>query len=448
PDPLATLDVLLHGWWREYEPSRSDGRFVAITGDGGTRYVDFGHNPPVVHEFLIPGGLPVIAAVLLEDSSGWLVSTKNDIRDRELLWRLPLESNGTLGVAELLTPLSEPTDSFLLSNPAWDISADGSTLAVGGYRSGDPSPYRMYLVNLLDPSDSPSMLGHIYQGQSYATPNRLHLTPDGGELIFHQAFQEGLASTDVWWFDIDGAPGQQLVGEDGWIAKWVNDGRTALYRRSAHPRYNLVEIGEGSVTVTPIDAPGTEKDVLWLNDGSQLMLRTDHLGGTVYMGGPFGPYEPILGGAAGEDPVFSVSMTPDLRHMFVNYRLPNDNYDVELLEVVDDVVVHVDLIAADSPSSVTWAAFDDYAVGRFSNVDQLWVLEYADPDSFTALTPILPPAASGLSQGYSAAGDYLLRSSDVDGNYYLIRTAAPGPIELVDMAPYKPWRRAVVAPYD
>lgn len=445
-DPLSTLDLLLEGQWREVEYSRSDGRFVAITGPDGKRYVDFAQDPPVVHEFPIPGDLFVVVPVLLEDSSGWIVNTHDDVQDRDLLWRLPIEPDGSPGVAELLTPLSAPGNRFLLDR-GWDVSDDLSTLAVPGYLPSDPTAYRMYTVDLLDPSSSPTVLGALYQDQHFVTPNALHLTPDGGELIFHQAYQTGLAPTDVWWFDIDGASGPQLIGQAARTTRWESDGRTALYQRDASPRHFQLQVGESSATLNPINPPGTESMVLSMNDGAQLMIRTDQQSGTVYMGDALGPYTPVLGGAAGEDPVSSAGMAPDERHVIANYRLPDNSYDVMLLEIVDQVVIDADPIVLGSPTSTAWALFEDHAVIRFSSIQQLWLLEYADPDGFTALTPVLPAAASNLSQRYSAGGDYLLRSDNTDKNYYLIPTAAPGTIEVVDMAPYKPWRSAVVSPY-
>jgi hypothetical protein len=321
-----------------------------------------------------------------------------------------------------------------------------STIGVGGFLNGDPLPLRMYIVDLLDPSNSPIDLGPIDQEMTYDSPHHLHFTPDCGELVFHQTGDT--ANTGIWWFDIDGMPGPQLIGGAS-ITFWADDDLTGLWTEPGpqQTQYKWLEVGEASTMDTLIDVPGKELMVVPFDGGTRLMIKTDELNGSVYMGDAFGPYEALLGAAAGENSVAGVQLATDGTHVLANYRQANNTYDVTLLEIVDNVILDATVTVAGSATSASWTSFATHAVVRFGNVDQPWLLEYAEPSSITALTGVLPPQKSGFSRAYSADGAYMLQSDDAVDEYYLYRTSAPGPVELVDMAPYKSWRKVVISPW-
>lgn len=119
------------------------------------------------------------------------------------------------------------------------------------------------------------------------------------------------------------------------------------------------------------------------------MVQADTLGGTLYIGDAFGPYEPVLGGAVGEEPIYWAFMSKDESHLLVNYQVGNNTFDVVLVELVDDVVVDSEVLAEDGTLG-SWSAFDDHAVIKYNGVDQFWQVDYADLAATSRSRPSCP----------------------------------------------------------
>ncbi|NVB42398.1 hypothetical protein G6O69_31535 [Pseudenhygromyxa sp. WMMC2535] len=439
-DPLSTLDLLLPGMWKPTQQSASDGRFVPLenSSESSSCYADFGVEPPAIHQFLALDGVSAKGGVLLPGSEAWVVKS-TDLEGLDQLWRVPIEADGSPGTPALLTPQATLADS--LSFPALQaVSADLSTLAVHGAESG---VLGMYVVDLLDPSQSPRFLGPINQNHGSGSPSGLHLSPTGTELLFEQGVN---LSNDLWWFDIDGPDGQMSISGSGshGIISWASAAdQIGLWQEidGSDRVLRWLELGPDAIGVTPIEIPGPLYYGLF--DGETLSMQSEN--GSLYRGPVLGSYEPILGTDAGEQEIFTFSPGVDGLTL-LNLQGADDGYDIELVRIVDDLVTDSWPLFAEYPNYAQWTSFPTRAfVSLHGEGNQLWIMDYTDPQgSFQALTPVL--STTSRSPGYSRFGDFALRGEGTD--YVLATAANPGTVEPVDMGPYHPWRSVIVAPYE
>jgi hypothetical protein len=428
PDPLSTLDVLIEGRWEPSRLSDSDGRFVAIVGEGACRYVDFGVDPPAIHDFGIDGFGPLLL------THSWILAVSDGALGLRL-WRIPIEPDGSPGPAQLVTPASSVDYAGVyVQHPSNTlVSADESTLLLTA----------LYMVDLDDPSESPILFGDSLLPGYTSLPFPIgHLTPDGGEALLPKG-ENGLGYSE-WWVDLDG---DQIPQPLGYVNIEMNDdGRTGLHFDD--DVVSWFEIGEDELTITPIDVPAIEH-IHYVDSTQQIVLHVASEGGSVRIGPVHGPWYYVLGSAVGEAPVAEI--VPAGNEYFLVHYGAQPPYEVVLVRIVEGEVTERTTMFSGMQERVSWEPFRDHAIfhgGYLPLFDgQRLVARYDNPaGSLTALSPLLPDIGKYYDHVYTPDGASMLQPSGT--HYYFTDVSAPGEARLIDLDGAEVWARPYVAPFE
>lgn len=315
-------------------------------------------------------------------------------------------------------------------------SADGSTVALTGHWEG----FRLLAVVDLTGLDGLSFPPGNFDHES-TSPTRLHLTPDGGELVLY-VNEYANPHSYGYWIDLDGNGPALKLGEPielhHGLSDWADDDRTVLWAGSQSLDVNeflhVIEIGEAQATSHPVDLQGMSVARSYFHEGGDYLLLTtgtlDSLWGASVVDSEPGPLFPIAGAAAGEDDL--IQFVPDTSRTFALLTWEHDDLtrDCEIVMLTDAAFSWTwPLGPCKSASSPLLRAGHLYfSVFEIDNASRVWHLDVTDP--FAIPEPISAPN-TGSPAVISPAGQWVFQRAGISPQFRIAGLGEPGQSELL-----------------
>jgi hypothetical protein len=402
PDPAASLTLLAEDRW-SVRGSRADGITLLTNWDARElSLLDLDTDPPTWHPLELPPGNDAVYGRWVADEQEILLVARDTELDRERIWRVAVDVAGVPSAPELLTPATEPgfeTQLFIDEFEHEVFSEDGRTLAFLG-RVGSDGLWQAYVLDLDDPDGDVLRLTEF----THTLIPYLHLTPDGGELVYLE--QSPFGGARLWWVDLDGgSTTSELIVEYlayANIYEWITP-RTALIGISS-AALAVLNVGDDGAAITPIETVDVAPDWAQTVNGGDWLLVVAHESGAderslfrmSFEGLVAGPPEPIAGAAVGEPHVYNFTIHPDreLISLSLSTGLGADppSYEIQIAQVQDGELVERWVLGYSRNSHKSWSVQDNQLVSWLDgDGHQLQHLDLDAPEAAgAALTPLVP----------------------------------------------------------
>jgi hypothetical protein len=427
-DPMATLSEVVEAQWYPYA-SRDDGVTLMHNPDDELLLLDVRAEPPQLHPIVLAEGLTADGGKWISDGSELLVHTR-ELDGLDRLWRVAVDADGVPAQPQLVTEFPELVRIDFAQPGATPpvLSEDGGTLAVSGYEFGGLPGFdtRLYVVALDEPQPIPvevAQLTTLSEGEPEA--RNLHLSPDGGELVFlsYPTDFDVMVDSQLWFVDIDtGAPPQAVLPDlpcDS--VQWI-DPYTVLYHEGFGLDPWIIEIGE--------DGPGAAQLVetgltpMWpylVHGGARILFVSRDVGeevGSLYsleLQPSPGQAEPLAGTVLGQTPVFNIRSgqnVDDGEMVLLVNKYAHQDLEFHLLRWSEGELVEQRVLADSIDDHPLWSKFGEHAYvwTQQAMQRQMWALHFGNPDAVAA------PRSPILDYGDDVP-DFLL--ADQDGRHVL-----------------------------
>jgi hypothetical protein len=403
PDPAASLTLLAQDRW-SVRGSRADGITLLTNWDARElALLDLDTDPATWHPIELPPGNEAVYGRWLPNGQDIMLVARDTNLDRERIWRVAVDVAGVPSAPELLTPATEPGFETQLFTDGFEhevFSEDGRTLAFLG-RIGADGPWQVYVLDLDDPEGDLLRLTEL----TYMLVRSLHLTPDGGELIYTE-LSLPFGGSRVWQVDLEGGSTTSELIEDYpgyvYVYQWINP-RTALLVID-FAALAVLQVGDDAAAITRIDTGDVAADGAYaVGDGDWLLVvgsEPDANERTLYRmkldGLVAGPLEPIAGAAVGEPHVYSFSTQTDSPLIWLGlasgFDSESPSYENHIAQVQDGELVERWFFGYSSLSLGPWSVQDQRLVAWLEGDNsQLVQLDLDDPEAVgVALTPVVP----------------------------------------------------------
>jgi hypothetical protein len=402
PDPAASLTLLAEDRW-SVRGSRADGITLLTNWDARElSLLDLDTDPPTWHPIELPPGNDAVYGRWVADEQEILLVARDTELDRERIWRVAVDVAGVPSAPELLTPATEPEFETQLFTDGFEhevFSEDGRTLAFLG-RIGSDGLWQVYVLDLDDPDGDVLRLTQL----THMLIPILHLTPDGGELVY--ADQNPFGGARLWWVDLDGGSttSELIAFYPGFVNGYQQINPRALLLGIDFAALAVLEIGEDGAAITEIETVDVSPDWAQTVDGGDWLLVVGHQSGAderslfrmSFEGLVAGPLEPIAGAAVGEPHLYSFSMHPDreLISLSLGSGLGPEppSYEIQIAQLQDGELVQRWVLGYSRNSHKSWSVQDNHLVSWLDgDGHQLQHLDLDAPEAVgAALTPMVP----------------------------------------------------------